>query len=397
MTLDPIQQTLERLQQVSSSTAPTTAAYTILVESSASLAVRQALTQVDDDTSLYRQAGLRTPAENSHLDWYGAQPWWHRLVAQLSVASSSTKNINPRNVIHLQTIPGSCRRRTKSKGQQQQQEPFIIDLTIDPWGWESDDDGDNKQDTNDDETVVVGMNSLQGIINAIQARLQQQQSTISSTALVVDSLTPLWVRHGTTKVISFLQCLQQLEGISMILLQATTTTITDTHQNNVWIRALEDRANALLLLQRGQALWMHQGVRERDNMIRQTMEFTVQRNEQQVQETVDTIRLVEKTEAVPKEQHHESIPENETAIDPNVPPPFGAPAASGRGRPRVKLQLEEENGPPKRPPPPASSLATPPATTTASLSLSGPRIFMQADDKEFEDYDEEDPDDDLDI
>jgi hypothetical protein len=59
------------------------------------------------------------------------------------------------------------------------------------------------------------------------------------------------------------------------------------------------------------------------------------------------------------------------------------------GRARVQLKLEDEDG--KTPSLAAATLAT------SMPPVSAPLIYMQDDDPEFDDYDEEDPDDDLDI
>lgn len=344
--VDPIQQTLERLQLQSSdsdTTRRTASAYTILVQSTAtSLPVRQALTE-PVTAHLYQQAGLRTPAENAHLDWFGSGLWWQRVVQQLITAASSSKT--PSGVVYLQTLPHSSSVVSTTDKHVQ-----VLNLSDDPWGWDS--------DNNEETKGAIGLNSLTDILDAVQTRVHYSGS---SNNLVVDSLTPLWMRHGAAKVVAWMQRLQRIPQISTVIMHATDTLPAVLH------RALEDEAHALLSLRDGHVVWMHQGVRERDNMMRQVVEFKLQQD--------GSIRL-EESSSQPKVST--TTPNN--TQEESTQTTANTTTTTRSGRPRVQLKLEEE-----------------PEKKAVNVPTSGPRIFMQDDDPEFDDYDEEDPDDDLDI
>ena len=353
--VDSIQQTLERLQvQTSTESSDSTGtAYTMIVQSTAaSFCVRQALTEPVSQVSLYQQAGLPTPAENAHLDWFGAS-WWQRVVQQLIAAAAAASSSGSRAVVYLQTLP-------HHDSVVSDKHVHVVNLADNPWGW------DDKKDNNEKEAKgdAIGLNSLTDILDAVQTRVASSHSVCN---LVVDSLTPLWMRHGAAKVVSFIQRLQRIPQISTLLLHATDTLPAVLHS------ALEDEAHALLSLREGKAVWMHQGVRERDNMMRQVMKFSLQDGSIELVETSLSSSNQPMVAATPDDAPQEEEEEASTRTTAN------ATTTTRSGRPRVQLKLEEEEQ--KKPPAPTS----------------GPRIFMQDDDPEFDDYDEEDPDDDLDI
>ena len=375
--MDPIQQTLERIHQLSVESSSSNsqsnrndAAYFILVQSSQSLSLRQALTEETKDTALYKQAGLRTPAENAFTDWFGAAQWWKRLVSQIvcgnTTSGTTTSSKMARKVIYVKTQFGSSFPSDSSF----QSNVKILDLTKNPFGW----DENASNETTQVATTVELLNSLGNLRNAIQQQVAPSSPTATNSdpaVLIFDSLTPLWIRHGA-KVVPFLQSVQCIPGISTLLVHATDNLPTST------LRTLEDCAQALLLLHQGQALWMHQGVRERDNMVRKIINFTLQE-----EGAGGGIQIVEEGE---KKEESVTTSTDEQTIKPAVMSTVdkdNVEVLPTRGRARVQLKHEEE----KKSSAPATA---PPATT-------GPRIFMQEDDPEFDDFDEEDPDDDLDI
>ena len=354
MANDPIQQMLKRLQAFKVTDQPTQGAYTILVQSSQSLAVRQALTKEEKDAALYRKAGVRTPRENAHRDWFGAELWWQRLLRQLAAtASPEPPSQAPLTLLlYIQTLP------TK---QPVPSEFTILDLTTDPWGWDApslEPNGDKARPTPNN------LSSLQSILEAVQQKTQGKDASTETATVVMDSLAPLCMRHGLTKLLVFLQRLQHLPRVSTLLLR-------DAQPHG----SLPDLVHAWLLLKDGQTEWIHQGIRERDNMIRQTIDFVLEEG--------DTLRLVATKESSPTEPPTTTA---DNAVDANPPSDAILRSSStsqpSSGRPRVQLKLEEDGSE---------------QTAAATAATTAPRIFMQEDDPEFDDFDEEDPDDDLDI
>jgi hypothetical protein len=252
----------------------------------------------------------------------------------------------------------------------------IIDYTNDPWGW-------NVQCT-DKETQVPnnlehpkGLNSLQNILDTVKNHPCLQNN---NCILAIDSVVPLYMRHGGIKLTLLLQALQELHGVSTILIHAT-----DALPRQL-LQTLQDMANAFLFLQDGTAHWLRQGVRERDNMVRQVIDFTITGNKICMEES----EIKESSSSTP------TTVETTTPVE-SLERPQTFPSS---GRPRIQLKLEEEGQE-------SAAAATAAASTTTSTSsatgaqstsaIAGPRIYLQDDDPEFEDFDEEDPDDDLDI
>ena len=66
-------------------------------------------------------------------------------------------------------------------------------------------------------------------------------------------------------------------------------------------------------------------------------------------------------------------------------------------RPHLELRSEEDGKDTKATTAKKASTSPPTKTTAAGTATRGPHIFVQDDDPEYMDYDEEDPDDDLDI
>jgi hypothetical protein len=373
--VDRLAQTLERLFQQpgpESSSAADAAAYTILVQFSQALALREAL--VDSatlDAALYRQAGLRKPSENAQRDWYGPAAWWRRLVAQLAenCQGASPKQQQPRRfLLYLQTTPDNPPVEASAH-------VHILDASRNPWGWD-DNDSDNKGSGRQEHDDCVGMDSLQQLWQAVERKIDSMAAPVTNPLFVtiaVGSLIPLWVRHGPTIVLRFLA---RLQGLAHALLLPCPRDVVGPAVH----RALEDSAQAVLILDEGNAVWMHKGVRERDNVVREGIDFTLQAKEGQWRlgmrqpsdmidpKTIDSLEVSKTVESTASRSQSSEMP------------------SVGRARVRLRLEDEDEQTP--------SSAAAPLATVTPA---STPLIYMQDDDPEFDDYDEEDPDDDLDI
>jgi hypothetical protein len=113
---------------------------------------------------------------------------------------------------------------------------------------------------------------------------------------------------------------------------------------------------------------IRQGVRERGNILREAISFDVSTSE-----ATGSVTIVMQKKEGDKMDEEEVAP-----VSTSVPE-----AANVKQRPgKVKLELEDDNAPP------ASKEQEP---------TNRPHIYVQDNDPEFDDMDEEDPDDDLDI
>jgi len=320
--------------------------YLVLIQHSLSFAIRQASTAEDDaDEKLYRRAGLRTPAENATRDWEGGHLWLKHITTTLQNDSAC--------LLWLQTstrILPEWLSRTAAR---------IIDVSSDPWGWDSEES--------------LNLNRLDAIVESLEttvaqlrhSRHENEQSDPFRVPLVVETLTPLLVRHGLTRSIQFLKRMQQIPGVCPLVIPVLTENLTSKQHH-----LLEDLAQAVLWLHEGEAVLLRQGVREKGNMVRENLNYQI---------VIDN-RGIKKIKVVSDEKDS-SRQEQADEVSVEATPSISTSSRKAPQRPKVQLQLEEE---------------APKKTSTAEAATT-PQIYMQDDDPEFEDYDEEDPDDDLEI
>jgi len=134
-------------------------------------------------------------------------------------------------------------------------------------------------------------------------------------------------------------------------------------------RILEDAAHAVLCLSGGEAMLLRQGIREKDNFVKEEIPYRIVANRQGRRCIQIILDQEEATMKPPDDSNNRrSLVESSTTTTP------------GR-RPRIQLRMEQGDTP--RDP----AVKTPPTA----------RIFVEENDPEFQDYDEEEPDDDLDI
>ena len=303
-------------------------------------------------------------------------------------------------VIWVQTIP--CSRRSSAwREKLLQQTPrhgarmVVVDgCGSDPFGW--DDQGD------EDEQKGMNLEHLDVLLETIQKQVRsssveatgsrnednQASSPRPRVSLIVESLTPLLVRHGPDRVIRFLQKLSNdLRPVVLVV-----PVLVETWKSSQ-LRRLEDLAHAVLRLNDGEAEILRQGVREKGNRVRERWPFRI--NDDQTIEvlqsspSIDNEASQSNTNAPTTTQKgEEEEPINSAVASLSVSSIGDHRRASGGSsqahRTGKKVQLQADEGNRRR--------ASPETTTPAA-----PRIFMQEDDPEFEDYDEEDPDDDLDL
>jgi hypothetical protein len=327
-------------QQESSSQPPQS--YRILLQCTNGLSTRIQAAEAVENPQLYQRAGVRTPAESAIRDGLGGYAWLEHLV-ELALKSNHVVWIATK----AQASPITSRLMSQSNNNNN---VTVIQAAVDPWSWD------------EDCIDSPSLNNLQELHTLVKEQIQKH----SNTVLVWESLTPLIAVHGFETFLRFLKCFDDSFQIWPIRIEALTPL---QHQ------ALEDAAQALLNLQGGDMTMIRQGIRERGNILRKKLPFRL-----------DGVRLVEleNEEELTTAKDHETnkdlaavVPESSSS---SAKPQQHGRVDTGSSR-KIKLQLEEDDEP---------KTNTPPET-------SRPRIYLQDDDIEFDDMDEEDPDDDLDL
>lgn len=316
--------------------------YIVLIQHSLAYGLRQ--TAVDDGQTtsvhVYRRAGLRTPSESATIDLQAGDAWLRTTTEQLAREYPAViwVRTNPRRLPSWLTSHANVN---------------IIDAARDPFGWES---SETVMHMNDPETIVVATESK---VTLLRQRSQDR------VPLIIQSLTPLIQRHGMDVCLSVIERLSRLTCPVIVPVREEMLSSAD-H------RRLEDIASAVLCLHSGTATLLRQGVRERGNLVRETIAYRVAADGQGI--SAETMTAAEERLLLSMEEPPESVPSSAATAP---------PITEHESRPgKVKLELQAEDAP--RP-------------TAAALAPAAPRIFLQDDDPEFEDYDEDDPDDDLDI
>lgn len=222
----------------------------------------------------------------------------------------------------------------------------VVSVADEPFGW----DGDEG----------LTLENLEALLVAIREAAGSESSTV-----VFESLTPILMRHGLDRTIRF------LKKVLATLKSPVVVPILVESLSAAQHRLLEDMAHATLSLHGGDLTLIRQGVRERGNIVRENVPFRVEDSSGK-----PMIRV----------QQDGNLDEDEPAVVLLTPtmaqqlaPVAQQPQSTVARFGKIKLQMEEDAGTP-----------TPPA-------VKKPNIFIQDDDPEYDDLDEEDPDDDLDI
>jgi hypothetical protein len=321
----------------------TAKSYNILLQHATGLVERTQAADAVANLHLYRRAKVRTPAENATRDILGGYLWLQHLL-ELVVALPD---------VHVIYIPTTTTTTTKM--------PFsspnmtILPTATDPWGWE------------DDEAASVNFNDIPSLAKVLQDAMDENTLSEKKTVIVWESLTPLLARHGLAKTISFLR---QFSSPCLQVWPVRIDSVTKVQHAH-----LEDTASAVLWLQGGDMTLIRQGIRETGNIVRETLPFRIELSSDD-----GRYRLLEENE---EENQDETLLQDQETATTSATSTSADETSAGtvktRSRNKVKLQMEEEK---VEEPAPAENR---------------PRIFLQDDDPEFDDLDEEDPDDDLEI
>lgn len=408
--------------------------YRILVQQSFSLPDRMAAAQPVNNEQVYQQAGQKTPAEVAMQDMLGGHAWLLHLftlaataVAKDAAKVAASRNNNllcppPTKLVLIATLPQGGKSMLQYLPPDLREQVQVLDLaTHNPWGWDTEDALVDKTDEPNDSTTTerAFMHNLQSLYRHLRqyaqttseqhrnGKQQQQHPTI----IIWQSIIPLIQYHGFDKV---LQLLQALPGM-----QVWTTTAISCLSSSQHL-AIEDQCHCLLQIHQGHATILKQGIREPSNLQRETISYNLlQAFVKRSSSSSSGYEIVPSSlyyqvvlgggggkDILSTDNNGEGLATEMGKLERGSAPSLTGMATSttnanttttstrrrrgnAAANTKVQLQLEEDDdhGRPKQQ---QLAFATAPATTR-------PQIYMDDDDPEFDDLDEEDPDDDLDI
>jgi len=334
-TVNPLLQLLSSLQKQTDSDP-----YLILVENSLSFSQRQTAASTEKDLAVYQRAQVKTPSQRAYRDSCG-NLWISEMCQQCTT-----------KLVWVETT-GTTGIRRPSLRTLQSSQVVCLPAGTDPLGWD-----------NSEDNIAVEKTSLATLDSLAKNILKE---ATPNSMIVLESLTPLVTLHGLERTVNFLRHLLQHSSSTTIVVPVLIECMTPSQHV-----VLEDLAQAVLILEGGEATLMRRGVRERSNLLRDQVHFEI---------NDDGLRLLS-TDTAPTTPNTStetttSIISAETVVEKEEP----AVVSSKRRPGKVTLRHEEEGDVTATPEPPAPK----------------PNIYLQDDDPEFDDMDEEDPDDDLDI
>jgi hypothetical protein len=393
---------LQRTQfQSSSSSSSTTKNYRIVLQQSFALLDRIDAAQPVENAQVYQRAGQLTPSEVATKDVLGGQAWLLRLIelAAAAVARAaavsdgqyipSTYNKAPlQKVTLISTLPQGGDTLVRQLPTDLVPYVQVLDLASnDPWGWEEEDVVD------EGKTAEFAKHPNLIDLKSLYHHLCPSQNDDSAgrqqpTIVIWQSLVPLFQYHGFDRTMKFLQALSGLQVWTVPILCLSP----GQHA------ALEDAAHALLQIRGGHATLLKQGIREPANVQRETIAYDLHTVLDESSGAVN-YRVVEGGGREEAHNPKTTLSKSIEFLDLDSANPGMTTSTIREGgtagprettQQRVKLQLEDEID---------VRIKKDVPTTLPSQQHAQPRpqIYMDEDDPEFNDLDEEDPDDDLDI
>jgi hypothetical protein len=414
------QQQKQQQQQDNPSSSPSSSfsasSYRILLQTSYSLQTRISAAEPVENPHLYRRAGVATPQDRATRDIYGGGEttgWLLRLVElavkqqpqQQDASNDATNNttntgsiasvifittkIRPQNYSVIEELPDELRTKVK-----------VIELAShDPFGWDS----DSNDGTDVESVTTTNMNNLPQLYKRLQDESRKKDA--GPIILIWQSLTPLILVHGFPKILRLLCALPTCLQVWPVNVQLLTP---KQHAQ------LEDASNALLCMQGGEMTMIRQGVRERSNILREKLPFRLTPIFKDGQQRYRVVEGAENNEdnSWYDVDHNDGVNNNNNnddtnnnnedanASNTNAVDKTGSIRSSTRGSKSrgVQLRIEEEDeggnsggGRNER------LVAKVSSENDEVAAPNRPRIYMQDNDPEFDDFDEEDPDDDLEI
>ncbi|CAJ1930548.1 unnamed protein product [Cylindrotheca closterium] len=313
--------------------------YRILIQSTHGLATRIQAAEAVENPQVYQRAGVPTPAETAIRDSQGGYAWLEHLV-------ELAQKHNHLIWVATKSQPSPITNKLISLSNDENANVTVVNVAVDPWGW----DDEFKKGS-------PSLHNLHQLYDQLSNVMQQQES---SAVLAWESLTPLIAVHGFEMARQFLTSFESCMQIWPIRIELLTP-----FQHST----LEDDAQALLHLKGGEMTMIRQGLRERGNILRKMLPFRL-----------DGGKLVELEAGDSSPEPDEEVMDKTSAAEKTSSSSAPVPVADTSSR-KIQLKMEEDDEPKKE----------------ESSQPNRPRIYLQDDDPEFDDMDEEDPDDDLDI
>ena len=409
--------------------------YLILLQHSTHLLHRLTAAEPDQPNSqqIYKNAGLLTPKESSVKDTRGdlfVKEAWRECVGR---CGGRVIFVSCCDFLDLSMCTRSASRgilvgddgRDCELGRLFEENGVLVDLYSDPLDWDtcSDEDEDENDDVSMQKKVkqIKGqVNKLQSIVSAIQQAAQyissqsdteqspqkQQQQPIP---IIFDSITPILLHHGVEKLTLLLTHLKQ---------SANGTTTTHTVTSPIFIptlaeilppssnRILEDYADAVMTLNGGKLSIARRSARSGGMVsggfsggVRLTKDVQYFEIESNGNGAGNELVLLKSNEGNgnngqdvdgKKKKDDEDVEDIATGasrmnISDGAEQKVSALGDKGKQRPILQHEDDEQT---------RLGAAT---KVQPVVNKPTPRIYMDEDDPEFDDLDEEDPDDDLDI
>mmetsp|Transcript_3273 Transcript_3273/g.9059 ORF Transcript_3273/g.9059 Transcript_3273/m.9059 type:complete len:482 (+) Transcript_3273:171-1616(+) len=426
--------------------------YRILLQTSYSLRDRIDAAEPVENPHLYKHAGVATPAERATRDIYGgAETAWLLRLLELAVQQQQQEQQQQQqqqhavsdnesvSIVYVATkdrpgVPSIIEELPPESRDKVQ----VVDLASrDPFGWDDDEhktETENNDETDDDETdddgtgTTTARANLMNLANVYVALREKfvaagASGTRKPVVVVWQSLTPLIVVHGFPIVLRLLCALPPCLQVWPIHTQILTP---EQHAR------LEDASNALMCLRGGQMNLVRQGIREKGNILRQKLPFRLvvdvasdvagggRRRFRIAEEAEDDgddgnaagSRNANKTTNNDNDNDNDGPHTSSNARGKGTKPgerPISATQAEASGALRssrgsggrsrgIQLRIDDtDGGRSDQTGPKASSSQQQQQEQNEATAPNRPRIYLQDDDPEFDDFDEEDPDDDLEI
>lgn len=391
--------------------------YRILLQFTNGLSTRVKGAEVVENPHLYRRAGVRTPAETAIRDSLGGYAWLEHLI-DIVVATTKKRN-NHQNIIYVSTKTQESTITSKLLQLQQTSSSSsndndnnssisVIQVSKNPWGWDKGGDDDNDNDDGDEkDTENVSLSNLKTLHTKIQncilsSTSNKKEKTKRSFILIWESLTPLVTVHGFSKTLAFLNSFHNDKNNNCLQIwPARIGTLTPIQHQE-----LEDSSEALLYLNDGEMTMIRQGIREKGNIIRQVLPFKLNSRGKIEEEEEEDGEKEESSEKQQQQQFDKGNTNGKKELSSSTQAISAAAHVPTNllNQDKRKIQLKLEDDDEKRHPLKSSlqqqqqQSASQTTTDTTNTNVNNrPRIYLQDDDPEFDDLDEEDPDDDLDI
>jgi hypothetical protein len=333
-----------------------------------------------DSDDIYRRAGLPTPSETATWDWHAGAATLEHIAAAAAAAPLPADNGNgtaAATVIWLGTLPNRPNSARHAWLEQIGDRVHIVDSCGSgqggPFGWE-----ESSGTKSEEHSSIPTLERLDSMDNAVQEILKRRgRGSGDSVVVMLESLAPLILRHGLTRTAQWLErVVSRHNSVALWVAPVLLETMSPAQH-----LVLEGMADAVLRLQHGTGQLIRRSIRHAMHpLVRESFSYSIR---------VDTKpgagariqRRELRVHSGPKSASKTDV----TATEVPVLAPETTPVSSLRPK-STPLSIHE-----------GSREATTAPTVLPPTQTSAPRIYMQDDDPEFDDFDEEDPDDDLDL